>query len=552
VRSRFGVAVPMRDGVRLAADVHLPDAPAGSVPAVLHRTPYGRQSRSPVRTAQALTRAGFACVAQDVRGRFDSEGDWPSYRAEEEGRDGYDAIEWLAAQDWCDGCVGTVGISYSGWVQWAAARQRPPHLRTMVVGAAPGLWLEEIPHCWGASVPLALGWFAYVAGRVVQDVELIDWEAVWSHRPMGQMDAALGRELPHWRDWLARPTLDDGWAAETVRDEELAQVDCPVLHVTGWFDEHRRSTIDYHERLVRSSPSHARRELLIGPWTHDGCRFPERELDAVDHGPQAAPDMDEVYVRWFDRHLRDEPERQPGGAAIRLFVTGSNRWRELPAWPQTSADRWLLASAGDARSTDGDGMLAREHGASAVVDRLRADPLNPVRSAPVATDLGGTSWSSLLDHVQERNDVLVYSSPWLSEEVLAIGPASVELHVSGDAPDFDVIVLLGDAVPSGGTRLLAQTVKRMRGRDSLARESDPVDAGRVYALRFELGAIAHAFRPGHAIRLCVAASWFPFYDCNPQTGERSATATATRVAQIAVHHDRARPSALTLPVLTRA
>lgn len=237
-RVLFNRRVPLRDGVTLSADVYLPIQGRGPWPAILLRTPYLKAQGPVAQRALAFVRYGYAFVAMDVRGRGDSDGEFIPYR--HEGSDGYDAIEWCAAQDWCDGNVGTLGASYAGRIQWLAALEQPPHLKAMVVLVAPSDPFVEIPT--GLPSPMHLCWEHYVSGRVNQPMELVDWELVYWHLPLLTMDERAGRFNANWREQIAHAALDDYWLPLCYqrRFEELA---VPVLHISGWYDDEQIGTL---------------------------------------------------------------------------------------------------------------------------------------------------------------------------------------------------------------------------------------------------------------------------------------------------------------------
>jgi putative CocE/NonD family hydrolase len=545
---RLGIRVPARDGVKLVADLHLP-ADERPAPCVVIRTPYGRQGESARTTATVLTDRGYAVVCQDVRGRYDSDGQWQPYLRRQEGRDGYDTIEWAAAQPWCDGRVGTVGSSYGGWAQWATMRERPPHLRTMIVSAAPGLWLEEAPYCRGVLLVAGIRWFALVAGRVSQSLDLIDWERVLMTLPLAEMDLEAGRELPGWRDWIARPIFDERWHDETITDEELAAADLPTLHITGWFDDHRRSTIAYHDRLVASGGTDSRRELLVGPWSHGGCRWPTRLLDGVDFGSEAERDIDQAYAEWFDRHLRRQTHES--GERLRLFLTGSRSWREFDGWPDSETLEFYLGSATTARSAGGDGWLVQKPGHRSAADSIVSDPCRPVHSIADWESLsrGDDSHGLDLGHVVERSDVLVYTTEPRDAPLLIIGSPVLELLVGCDAPDADLIALLGDVSPDGRTLRLAHMATRLSLRNSLE-ERAPLTSDAPVVVELKFGAIAHEVRNGHSLRLAICGSYFPLYARDLQTDEPYIHARESRRATLTVHYRGDPPSWLKVPVVT--
>src|SRR5579862_2085558 len=297
----FDQRIPMRDGITLSADVYFPaeaqaDAPT-RWPTILTRTPYLKANVDLLQQAQAFAERGFVFVAVDVRGRGDSDGAFTPYRSE--GHDGYDTIEWLAAQPWSNGRIGTIGASYPGCIQWLAAVEQPPHLSAMVVLVTPSDPFVETPT--GLPSPMHLCWLHYTSGRVNQPMEAVDWASIYDHLPMLTMDERAGRVNRHWREQIAHAQLDEYW--EPLRyQNRFERVSVPVLHISGWYDDEQIGTpLNYTGMTTRAATPQARasQRLIMGPWGHRVNR--ESKLGELDFGPQALIDLRDTQVRWFDR-----------------------------------------------------------------------------------------------------------------------------------------------------------------------------------------------------------------------------------------------------------
>jgi uncharacterized protein len=548
-RRLWDVPVPMRDGVALAADVFLPPcADEGQpAPALLMRTPYGKQSAAFKADAARYAGQGYAVVLQDVRGRHESGGAWEPFR--NEGPDGYDAIEWIASQEWCTGKVGTYGASYGGWVQWAAARERPPHLAALVSRAAGGRWMQEIPYDNGMLVLAMMGWLNLASGRTMKDGSQVDWRRVLHHLPLRTMDGALGRTLPAWQEFLDHPRLDGYWQALRLTDEDFAAIDVPGLHITGWYDEDQPGALFFYEEMIRSSPARDRQAIRIGPWSHGGTGAPTRELRGVDFTDAAVVDVQALHLDWFDRWLKDEEASSGGAPRAHYFLTGINEWREGAAWPPEPSEELLLylASQGSANTLDGDGVLDVRPSATSARDELRYDPRDPITTTE-DFDYYAESAEPPLDvrRVGGRDDVLVYTGTPVATALTATGRPWLHLFGSSDCPDTDWVVSLEDVHPDGTSLQLAKGRIRARFRESLDEERLLVP-GEVYEFRIELSSVGHVFLPGHRIRVTITHSDFPTYDRNPNTGHPIGEDAELRVALNSVHHGEATPSRLVLP-----
>jgi putative CocE/NonD family hydrolase len=574
------VMVPMRDGVRLATDVYRP-AEEGQYPVLVHRTPYGKSTAINVahrffNPLDAVVR-GYAVAIQDVRGRFNSEGEWLPFTNER--GDGYDAVEWAAAQPWCDGGAAIYGGSYVGITALHAAASQPPHLKAAMVSMAP-----INPHsCWiyvdGAfELGLNLFWigspFWGLAWDALKKFPLSDEEIAECKTLMAQMTAdpwAAVRHLPitdqpvfkklatYWQDWIEHPDYDDYWKNTDVRASD-AQISVPVLNHSGWYDIFLRGAMELHEYLGSHSPESVRdkHRLVIGPWEHAShlTNMPST-AGAFDFGPDAlaGPRLwTDLVLNFFDEYLKpDAPPSLP--SQVRYFMMGDNEWVDANDWPpKNTPTSFYLHSGGSANTLAGDGVLTAEAPGSEPHDSFVYDPADPVPSNggsvlfyhPAFGPAGVADQSAL----EQRQDVLVYTTAVLDEPVVIAGHVSVTLFASTDVVDTDFTGKLIDVLPDGFCANIAQGLVRGRYRNGpQAREL--LEPGQVYEFTINMWDVAHTFKPGHRIRLEISSSNFPHFDRNlnaavsPETG----TAEDIKIAHQSVLHDAVHPSSLTLPVV---
>jgi len=315
---RFNVRIPLRDGITLAADLVLPaERPA---PAVVMRTPYGRGGDRATERADAFASAGYAALWVDVRGRGDSDGRFDPYR--NDGLDGVDVIAWAAAQDWCDGPVATYGGSYPGRIQWLTALHKPPALRAMIVLVTPADPFVENPT--GVPGPMHVHWFRMTDGRAMQYTEAVDWMAVYGHRPLVDLDEAAGFRSELWREECRHQTLDDWW--EPLRyQHRIGEVDLPVLHISGWYDDEEIATPANFAAMTAAGRSGQR--LLMGPGGHQVNS--DRKLGEVDFGHEAVVDLYAIMTGFLDETVRGKAPAEPV-VPVRAFLMGANRWLDLP------------------------------------------------------------------------------------------------------------------------------------------------------------------------------------------------------------------------------
>lgn len=543
LRFLFDQAVPMRDGARLSADVYLPPG-GGPWPALVMRTPYDNATERHLRFVTYLATRGFAFVFQDVRGRGDSEGRFEPFV--HEGRDGYDTIEWAAAQPWCDGKVGTLGASYMATAQWLAAKERPPHLVTMVSAAAAGRWLRELPFMNGKINLGSLLWLHGVAGRTNQPAleqgplaATIDWRALLAHLPTLTADEVLGRRDTVWRDWISDPT----WARYRDRlslEGHFEQLDLPVLHLTGWYDADQPGALHYYEGMVTRSRAPEHQHLVCGPWFHAGVWYPERHAGGQDFTDRAVLDIERLHLRWFERWLKGVRDGRDEEPRARLFLMGRNEWRDASAWPPPGARSLALYLRSG-------GVLADAPAPGDPPDRFVYDPRHPTPSAP---GYGFSPEATSLDRrsAEQRDDVRVFTSAPLSEPLVVVGIPRVALHASTDVTDTDFAATLCDVYPDGRSVLLADGILRASFRESLT-DPQPIVPNRAYAYPLELGATANVFAAGHRVRLSIQSCMFPRYDRNPNTGDPVGRERGLVAANQTILHDLDHPSCLILPVL---
>lgn len=544
VRVDFDVRIPLRDEVTLSADVHRPRVDE-QLPAIVVRTPYGKQSKSLIETARYFAERGFAVVTVDVRGRGDSEGMFTAYFGE--GADGYDVVEWVARQPWCTGKVGTMGGSYLARIQWLTALHKPPHLAAMICTVSPSDPFVEWPT--GIPTPHNLAWTFLTSGRVMQNMDMVDWEKAYRHLPLITMDEAVGRSMPRWREAFLHPRLDEHWKKICYQDR-LSEIDVPVLHISGWYDDEQVGTPRNFAGMTTQAPTErARRsqKLIMGPWEHQVNA--RQRIGEVDFGPQSLIDLRGIELRWFEYFLKGIDNGIVHEPPVSIFVMGTNVWRQEREWPPARAQyaKFYLHSGGRANSSYGDGTLQSARPGEQPPDEYMYDPLRPV---PFITGMTPAQIGGPDDYaaIERRDDILVYSTEPLAEPLEVTGPVKVELFAASDARDTDFTAKLVDVWPNGFAQRITDGLVRARFRDGMENPS-LIEPGRVYRYEIDCWYTSHTFLRGHRIRLEIASSAFPKYDRNPNTGEELGRSTRTQIAHQIVHHDTERPSALILSIV---
>ena len=558
-----GVAVPMRDGVVLRAEVYRPKAP-GRYPVVLERVAYELSARCR-EDGEYLAARGYVFVGQNVRGAFASGGAFTLLRDDGWGarQDGYDSVEWAAAQPWSDGKVALLGGSYSGFTQYLVAPARPPHLRTLFVREAGGDVYRDLVFRDGAYM-LALGrsWVLgshllpqsrhpaappgseaarEEVGQAVADLERWLW-----HLPLADFPAVRGRADWHL-EHLGHPDADASWQA-TDATRHFAEVDVPIFHLGGWFDVFLGGTLRAFTGLRRGARTEAARRgqrLLIGPWIHGPGHVGDQVVGDLDFGPDARFDLPACRLRWYDHWLKGIANGAADGPPVRVFLMGANRWLDLPDWPPPGSEQrplYFQAGSGpDAASLNHGGLGFQPPPADEPPDRYRYDPDHPVPSLMRYPQLGPT------DHRPVEGRMLTYTTPPLERDLSVVGPVGAVLYAASSARDTDWVVRLCDVWPDGRSLSVCDGILRARYRHSLARP-EPLAPGQVERFAVDLWATAQVFRAGHRLRVEVTSSDFPRYDRNLNTGGPIGQEARGVVAENTVCHDAEHPSHLLLPL----
>ncbi|MCY3693612.1 MAG: CocE/NonD family hydrolase [Chloroflexi bacterium] len=572
------VEVPMRDGVRLECDVVRP-RPPGKYPVLVVRSPYGREAYvdDPGHSVWFFAQRGYAVVTQDCRARFGSEGE--SYDPLfQEVEDGFDTVEWAARQSWSNGRVGTTGQSYMGATQYTLATNNPlpPHLQTMApVSASSDFHQSWVYHTggameWGWMVPYAIHKGINTLERMgrndlVKEVEGYlepgenfarpltgDW---YRHLPLSDWAELLKETAPYFGDYLANERDGPYWWRVNL-NRHLAGISVPMLHVSSWYDIFLEGALNAFAGISEKGANQLAREnqkLLVGPWAHllPYNKPTSGDTGEIDFGDAARIELHDYLLRWFDHWLKDLDTGVMDESPVRLFIMGENRWRTENEWPlaRTEYTRFYLHSDGNANSRHGSGSLSLAPPGDEPPDSYVYDP-----SDPVPTQRGNTLIIpyGVADQreVEERADVLVYTSDPLDEDLEITGPITVHLFAASDATDTDFTAKLVDVRPDGYAQNLQDGMIRTRFRDSASNPS-PIEPGRVYAYEIDLWATSHVVRTGHRLRIEVSSSNFPRFDRNPNTGAPFGRDDRLSTARQEVHHSAARPSHVVLPVIPR-
>ncbi|MBM3958021.1 MAG: CocE/NonD family hydrolase, partial [Gemmatimonadetes bacterium] len=461
--------------------------------------------------------------------------------------------QWIGQQPWCNGRIGTSGASYLALVQWLAAPLQSPYLKCMAPRVICSDIFTGLVYPGGAlQLGVLMTWGMQTNARTHQSIEYHNWTEAFRYLPLIEMDRRAGRTLDFWRDWIRHPARTDEWAPTNL-ETSLDRVRVPALIMGGWYDVFAPASFTFFNALHQNgaTPEARKTRLIVGPWPH--ALSQSTRTGDIDFGAASLLDLDLIELQWLDHWLKDADNAAADGPPLRLFIMGTNAWRDESEWPlaRTRWQKWHLHSNGGANTILGDGALSTDTPATEHPDHFTYDPRYPVQT------LGGNTccapdilpWGPYDQRpVEMRSDVLCYTSEPLETDLEVTGPVKAVLYAETDAPDTDWTAKLVDVSPSAYARNLCDGIIRARYRESLS--SPRLQApNTVHEYQIDLGVTANVFLKGHRIRIEVSSSNFPRFDRNPNTGHPIGLDAELRPARQTVHHSAAYPSHILLPAI---
>ncbi len=550
------VPAKMRDGVTLRADIYRPKA-EGKFPVLLVRTPYDKTGETNFGLKGAAR--GYVVIAQDVRGRFTSDGEW--YTFKNELQDGYDTVEWAAALPYTNGKVGMFGGSYVGATQFLAAIAKPPHL----AGICPTVTASNYHEGWTYQGGAFEQWFNESWGtglamntmrRRVEESNALAGTKTLPLADFAVLEAPSAAGIaPYFKDWLAHPDYDSYWKQWSIEDH-YANIQVPVLSFAAWYDIFLGGSLKNYQRLKTEGGTDAAKHgqrLVVYVGGHAGGSN-NRKVGAVDFGEKLPIDQDELTLRWYDSIFKGVANGVEHEKPVKIFVMGKNEWRDEDDWPLARAKStkyYLHSASGGANGLGGNGTLSTAAPTEEKADQYVYDPSDavptiggPLCCGALPTGIGPEDQRP----AEGRADVLVFTTPAFGNDFEVTGPVTLDLYVSSSAVDTDFTGMLVDVWPNGFAQNLTSGILRMRYRNSQERP-ELANPGETYHMTVDLWATSNVFLAGHKLRLEVSSSNFPRFDRNLNTGEIQARGTRMIKATNVIYHDKAHPSALILPVV---
>ncbi|MDX1688854.1 MAG: CocE/NonD family hydrolase [Candidatus Promineifilaceae bacterium] len=557
VEFQWGVKIPLRDGVRLNATLYRPQADEPT-PAIFTLTPYIADSYH--ERAYYFARNGYAFLLVDCRGRGNSEGEFEPMA--NEGPDGHDVVEWLAAQPWCNGSVTMWGGSYAGYNQWMTLKEFPPHLETIVPAASahPGV---DFPFFKNIFYPYIMQWLTFTSG-VTPNANLFGERHFWiakfrelylNHRPFNELDRVVGNTSTHFQTWIAHPTPDAYWDQMTLSPEVYDRIDAPILTITGHYDGDQPGAMRFYRQHVQSaSPARDDHYLIVGPWDHAGTRTPEREVGGVTFAEASLLDLNELHKEWYDWTLKGGSKPEFLKDRVAYYVMGAEEWKYAPSLEAISGEmRRLYLNSTDGRANDAfhSGTLQEQVPEKSPPDQYVYDPLD-VRPAELEQEEVKAYLTDQRYALNLFGNGLVYHSAPFTEEVEITGFLTFVAWIALDAPDTDFQVDVYEILRDGSSIHLTTDMLRARYRESL-REARLVTSGEINRYEFDTFTFfSRRVAKRSRLRLVIRSPNTIHLQKNYNSGGVVADESGEEAqpVRVTLYHDSERPSFLELPVVS--
>lgn len=553
---RWGVKIPLRDGVRLNATLYTPRDQQASAPCVFTLTPY--ISANYHDRGVYFAAHGYPFLTVDARGRGNSEGEFRPLI--QEAQDGYDVVEWLARQPYCNGKVTMWGGSYAGYNQWATAKEFPPHLATIVPVASPYAAVD-FPARNNIFSGYNVQWLNFTSGKTSQ-LGIFGDEAFWKSRyrrwylsgaAFKTFDSMFGQPQESFQEWIAHPHRDAYWDSYNPSSAEYARLELPILTITGSYDGDQPGALEhYREHMKHTTPAGRERHfLVIGPWDHAGTRTPRAEVGGLTFGPASLVDLPRLHLDWYAWTMQNGPRPKFLEKNVAYYVMGAERWRYADTLEAVTSERraWYLDSSGSADSVFGSGSLSADGAGRGAPDSYRYDP----RDLSPAEVESASSPQSLIDQrliYAQSGKQLVYHSEPFAQDVEISGFFELSAWIAIDQPDTDFSASVYEILADGRSILLSNDLLRARYRES-AREPKLIRTKAPLRYDFErFMFVSRLVSRGSRLRLVIAPVNSMYQQKNYNTGGEVSEETIedARTVVVTLYHDRSRPSALYVPI----
>jgi len=556
----WGVKIPMRDGVNLNATVYRPHQQKQPLPVIFTLTPYIGDSY--LERANFFAANGYIFALVDVRGRGNSQGTFEPFA--NEAHDGYDIVEWLAKQPWCDGQVTMWGGSYAGFDQWATLKEFPPHLKTIVPAAAAHQSID-FPFFKNIFTSYDIQWLTFTSG-VTGNTNTFGDSAFWiskftemymNHRPYKELDAIVGNASTVFQKWIAHPTPDAYWNAMAPTPADYQKISVPILTITGDYDGDQQGAMTYYRRHMQYGNADAKTKhyLIIGPWDHAGTRTPRKEVGGLTFGDASIVDLNHLHKEWYDWTMKGgtKPEFLKKRVVYYVVGAGAENWKyadSLEAISNSTRRLYLTSRDGNASTVFHSGDLSDTAPAAGSPDKYAYDPLD-TRPGTREQTSNPNSITDQSDVMAMSGDGLVYHTEPFTEDTEITGYVKLVTWIAMDVPDTDFAAELDEILPDGTSVQLTSDALRARYRDSLTQEK-LVKQGEID--RYEFSGFTFFSRrvaKGSRLRLVFTSPNSIQLEKNYNSGGVVAEESGkdARTAHISLYHDAQHQSYLELPIV---
>jgi uncharacterized protein len=555
---QWAVKIPARDGVKLNATVFTPHGQKEPLPVIFTFTPYIGDSY--MDRAVYFAKHGYVYALVDVRGRGNSGGEFEPFV--NEGKDGYDVVEWLAKQPYCNGKVAMWGGSYAGFDQWTVLKEFPPHLATIVPAAAahPGV---DFPFQYNIFAPYDMQWLSFTSG-VTSNANLFGNSAFWTakgremytaHSAFQDFDKVVGNNSTVFQKWMKHPIPDAYYDAMVPNADQYKRMSLPILTITGDYDGDQPGAFTFYKRHMQygTAEAKAKHYLIIGPWDHPGTRTPKAEVAGLKFGPASVLDLNKLHTEWYDWAMKGGAKPEFLKKRLAYYVVGAEEWKYADSLENISntAKTLYLSSNGESGDVFRSGSLTEaQPGASAAMDSWMYDPLD-TRPGSAESDDDRFSLVSQRAVLNLFGEGVIYHSELFPEDTEIAGFPKLTVWLKMDVPDTDLEADLYEILPDGGSVALTSATMRARYRESL-REAKPVPPGKIEQYVFDnFWFFARRVGKGGRLRLVVRSFNSPGVEKNYNNGGVVAAETGkdAKTAHITLLHDVEHPSALQLPIV---
>jgi uncharacterized protein len=544
------IMIPMRDGINLSTKLIFPKSAIKKYPVIFIRTPYKKERLSEY--YNYLVQNGYVLAIQDVRGRFNSEGTFEPFI--NESKDGYDAIEWIAAQEWCDGNIGMIGTSYDGWVQYCAAIEKPPHLKTIIPNCSPIDLFYDAPYRNGIFTAYLLPWVmgieenatADLTGKKMQEIYSKNWEELLNYLPLSELDKRIfSKRIDYYQKWIQHDSRDYYWK-QACSLEKLKEIKIPVFIQSGWFDSQLLHSKLVYNELKKSGNKNIK--MIIGPWGH-GDRE-SKYYNGIFIGERAADiNLQTQYIRWFDHWLKNKENGIIQEPMVNLYSLNSDKWYNDNTYPLkiTSYKKIFLSSSGEANLNGNNGKLTFDgNKIKPGFDRYSYDPNNVI----LYKNEMNRNTGILKKLITGRSDHLFYKSEPFDKPTTILGPIYGRIYASSSAFDTDWFVIL--VILDNNNNFIENIsygMLRARFRNSFDKP-ELLEKNNIYPFEIDLNHFGITLEKGQKIGVIITSSFlYPYYTRNLNTGKNNQTETDYIVAEQKIFHTKEYPSYISLPIL---